>query len=339
MYNYTEYLEPYLREVRELAVLGEAIDPKAQATHRHMEQTYDNQFIGTCEEATMRRREKLFQISADPGRETLQFRRKRLIHRYTMKLPLTMNFLLCRLDEIIGVGQYAAWVEYGDWNYRLGHWRLGQAPFQDEAYVLHIEAVAETAGWYHEVHLLVNKIKPAHIVFAFSPRVGQGMVMSETIGTFPMVWNYHLGHWRLGRKPFLSGGEPSLWNYRLGHWRLGQSPFGEQPTMEVVKVPEASSLKSDFLNVHSKLTAASIAAVRLNGCLVISDLKKVAEAGTTTIRYTVSALMGLKELTRIELLLEDGTVLTGSELYLPVPKMDQIVVKHVISHEEGTANV
>lgn len=340
MWKYTEYLEPYLREVREVKVLGDAIDPDTGAAQRHMTQVYHNQFVTTCNADALQRRERLFEISADPAAETMDFRRKRLQGRYSMKLPLTMNFLLRRLDAIIGKDMYDCWVEYGDWHYRLGSWRLGVQPFRDEEYVLHIDAVTESAAWYHEVHVLVNKVKPANIVFAFSPMATHNVAISESVGTYPMKWNYRLGSWRLGYKPFLSVGDKvaSSWNYRLGSWQLGQKPFGEHPNMEVVKLPEHSSIRPDFLNEHAQLSAIKVAAVRLNGSLTIHELQKAADGDTATIRYTVSALMGINEITGIELLREDGSVITASGVYIPVPGEDQVIIKHVIPHKEGVVN-
>ncbi len=340
MWKYTEYLEPYLREVKEVKVLGDAIDPDAEAAQQQVIQTYHNQFITACNEETLRRRERLFEISADPTTEPLDFRRKRLINRYSMKLPLTMNFLLQRLDTIIGKDMYSCWVEYGDWHHRLGSWRLGAHPFRDEEYVLHIDAVTESAAWYHEVHVLVNKVKPANIVFAFSPMATHGFAISEMVGSYPAKWNYRLGSWKLGYKPFLSVGDriASSWYYRLGHWRLGQKSFGEHPMMEVIKVPEHSSIQPNFLNEHAQLSAIRVAAVRLNNKLIIHDLQKVADGDTATIRYTVSALMGLSEITSIELLREDESIITSSDVYIPVPGEDQIIIKHVIPHKEGVVN-
>lgn len=159
MYKYTDYLPSYLRgSVKEIEVLGEAIDPSALSAQQHMMQTYFNQFIARCDEETLKRWERLFKISANPGNESIDFRRKRLMNRFRMRVPFTMNFLRRRLDEIIGKGMYNAFVTYGDWHTRLGSWRLGQDKFQDEPYTLHIEAATDRAGWYHEVHALVNRI-------------------------------------------------------------------------------------------------------------------------------------------------------------------------------------
>lgn len=313
MYKYTDYLPSYLRgSVKEIEVLGDAIDPSAQSAQEHMTQAYINQFISRCDEETLRRRERLFNISADPENESLEFRRKRLINRYCMRVPFTMNFLRRRLDEIIGKGMYKAYVTYGDWHTRLGSWRLGESPFRDEPYTLHIEAATESAGWYHEVHVLVNKIKPANIVFSFSPMVPQAMEMSETVAFYRKTWNY-----------------------RLGAWRLGAAPFMHESKMEVVKVPEASSINPVFLNEHARISANMVMAVKLNKSLVINNLQKSIEDGAVTIRYTGK---GINEINVIELLGDGDTVLTGCGVYIPIPEGDQVVIRHILLHKEGIAN-
>lgn len=340
MWKYAEYLEPYLRDVNEFEVLGNIIDPDTEAAQDHMVQTYYDQFITTCAEHVLRRRERLFNISPDTSKESLEFRRKRLQGRYSMKLPLTMNLLLQRLDSIIGKDMYNCWVDYGDWHYMLGAWQLGVDPFKGEDYVLHIDAVTDSSAWYHEVHVLVNKIKPANIVFAFSPMITHGVTISESVGTYPIVWNYCLGSWRMKYIPFLSIGDniSSSWNYALGRWRLGHKTFGEEPKMEVVKMPDNTSFNADFLNDHAQFSAMSISAVQLNGSLVLDNIQKSAEGATTTIRYTVSALMNIKEINQIDLLRDDNTIISSSNVYIPIPQNDQVIIKHVIPHKEGVVN-
>lgn len=338
MYPYTEYLPPYLQGVQEIKTLGASIDPPAVQSQERLVQIWYNQFVTACDEETLRRRERLFGILADSLREDIEFRRERLLLRYRTRLPLTMNFLRQRLDEIIGQDQYKAWVSYGDWYYRLGSWKLGEQSFQDEPYVLHIEAVTENPSWYTEVQTFVSKIKPANIVFSFTPTLRGGAMISETIGIYPRIWNYRLGKWKMGIPPFRSVGYSGggAWYYQLGKWKLSSTPFADNSTIEVKKVPQASSLKPELLNQFAQLTARSIVAVRINGDLTIHDLQKRVTMDTTTIRYTVSALMGLREITHVELLDESGTVLSGCAIYIPVPATDQIVVKHIIPHKEAT---
>lgn len=316
MYKYTDYLPSYLRgTVKEIEALGESIDLEAETAQENMTRVYHNQFIARCDEETLRRRELLFNISSDPVNDSIDFRKQRLMIRYRMRVPLTMNYLFRRLDEIIGKDKYKAWVSYGDWQLNLGGWRLGDKPFREEPYILHIEAATENIGWNHEIHVLVNKIKPANLVFSFSPMVSQAVEINETIAVYPVSWNY-----------------------KLGFWRLSDSPFRNDERMEVVKVPDASSIKQEFLDEHARLSINMITAVRLNESIVISDIHKTTEDGTAVIRYTVYADMGLSEVTSIQLLREGGAALTSCGVYIPIPEGDQIAIRHILPHKEGSAN-
>lgn len=131
---------------------------------------------------------------------------------------------------------------------------------------------------------------------------------------------------------------PVVWNYRLGSWKLGVMPFSHEANMEVVKVSGSSSIKPEFLNEHAKLTAATVAAVRINKNLIIKDLHKLIEDGTAKIRYTVSSFMGVNEINSIELLREDDTVLTACGVFVPIPEGDQVVIRHILPHKEGVLN-
>lgn len=296
-----------------------------------------NQFVLTADLLGIEAFERIYEIKADPTTEDLPFRRQRILNRMRMRVPFTFPFLLERLDELIGEGKYRAWLGQGKWNSRLGRWKLGAA-LRDPEYTLFIEAAGSDVHWHQEVQVFVGKIKPANIVYVLSPRLGQRMVMGETIGTYPRRWNYHLGKWRLGFRPFLSdvAREASSHNYSLGKWRLGSSPFGEPPNMEVLKMPGVPSLTGEFFNLHAQFTAAEITAVRLNGSYLVEKLDKTAGNGVTTLQYVVTPFCKLPEITQVELLTEEGSVLASAGIFVPVPAADQLTFRHTITHEEVT---
>lgn len=61
-------------------------------------------FILTADQKSIAIWEKEIGIYPDLHMETLDFRRRRLIHRYTMKPPFTMNWLEQQLKELLGEG-------------------------------------------------------------------------------------------------------------------------------------------------------------------------------------------------------------------------------------------
>lgn len=302
--NIGAYLPATDGKKREFQGINAGESPEMSLTWDGIDRVFVNQFLLTADEYGISRWEKMFRIMANPAAEDLEFRRQRLLNRMQMKVPFTFRFLLQRLDDMIGPGKYNAWLGRGDWNYTLGSWALGREAFREPEYTLHIEAAVSDIHWYHEVQVYINSIKPANIVYVLSPLVAGGIVMSESIRAALRRWNYRLGSWGLGGKPFLTdtAEEPAGWNYALGKWALGKKPFGNEPVMEVVKLPESSSITSLFLGLHAQYTAAEIETVRLNGSYIITDIKKHAEAGVTTLRYVVTPASSLGEITRIELL-------------------------------------
>ena len=98
------------------------------------------------------------------------------------------------------------------------------------------------------------------------------------------------------------------------------------------------------VGVHHEL-AARQAGVRLKAaqdeapggidedlCISITALTKSVEANILTITYAVSSSQ-TTEITSVELLDGDGTVLTSSQVYVPVG--DSIIMKHTIPVNEG----
>ena len=327
-------------DVRETGILADAGDVQFNQWFMEMDDARRNQFVLTADVRGIELFERIYEIKADPATEGLEFRRDRILNRMQMRIPFTFRFLLRRLDELIGKDKYRAWLGKGQWNYKLGSWALGREPFRAPEYTLFIETVTENINWYHEVQIFVNRIKPANIVYILSPLVAGGMEISETISATPRKWNYRLGKWKLGNKPYLSdmADTPAEWNYKLGRFRLGQNPFGTEPVMEVIKLPETSSITSLFLNLHARYTAAEIVAVRLNQVYTINEIDKRVNGHMTDLRYSVTPASGLRNITQIELLNENGDVLDCAGVFVPVPAADQLTFKHFISHREVANN-
>jgi hypothetical protein len=97
MLKYTEYLEPYLGEIRDIQAIGSAVDPFSENVMAHMEQSYYNQFVSLSDEETLHRYEKLFELIPKPE-ESLDFRKNRLLAKFALKQPITMNMLLKYLE-------------------------------------------------------------------------------------------------------------------------------------------------------------------------------------------------------------------------------------------------
>ncbi len=257
------------------------------------EKVRDNQYALTADINGIIEYEKMLNIIPKPATETIEFRRQRIINRLSMVPPFTFRFLKQRLDEIIGVDRYTASIDYPN-------------------YTLYIESSAENQEWFHEILVMVTKLKPANIVFINRPLVYEEMRAGESINLTQVNFNYRLG----------------------STWVLGLKPFASLDDTGVIKVATTPSIKQDLLNHMATFTASDIADVRINGTFMVSVfVTKTAINNMATIEYEISETDGIPEITQIELLDSVGTVLTDSAVYVPI--LERVILKHTILVKEG----
>lgn len=170
-------------EMESLIVAEDSILDIAEAEKKNVE---NNQFVITANEYGIEQYENMLGIIPNPATEPLQFRRDRSINRLSMTPPFTFRFLKKKLDEIIGVGKWKAYIDFS-------------------TYTLYVESSANNQIWFEEIIITMSNLKPANIVFINQPLITQGLVMSEEMSYSTMQYNYVLGvSWVLGAKPFLS---------------------------------------------------------------------------------------------------------------------------------------
>lgn len=170
-------------EMESLIVAEDSILDTAEAEKKNVE---NNQFVITANEYGIEQYENMLGIIPNLSTETLQFRRDRIINRLSMAPPFTFRFLKKKLDEIIGIGKWKAYIDFS-------------------TYTLYVESSANNQIWFEEIIITMSNLKPANIVFINQPLITQGLVMSEEISYGTMQYNYVLGvSWVLGAKPFLS---------------------------------------------------------------------------------------------------------------------------------------
>lgn len=155
---------------------------------RHeMSSAFANTFVLTSDESGVIMFESMLGILANTQTEDLEFRRQRILNRLSMNPPFTFRFLKQKLDEIIGVDAWSAYVDF-------------------ENYTLYVESSAVNQAWYHEVEFTVNRVKPCNIVFINVPLVARALNMSEEISYTTKKWWYRLGTWQLSENPFAGEG-------------------------------------------------------------------------------------------------------------------------------------
>lgn len=179
-------------------------------------------------------------------------------------------------------------------------------------YTLTIESSAENQQYATEVAYTVNRIKPAHIVYVNTPYLRSGLLLSETI--------------QLSQR---------IYNYKLGSWGLGLAPFASEQEQGVIKLPTTPSVQTALLEDTAAFVSGDIASARVNGTIAISELTKSVSGSTLTVTYPVAQSQA-SEITQVELLDTQGTVLTSSTVYIPVSAAT--VVKHIIPVSEGVIN-
>ena len=180
-------------------------------------------------------------------------------------------------------------------------------------YALYIESNVDGQGYSRELIYTINHIKPAHITFINSPVAMSGVVLSERVSEISYTWNYVLN----------------------GQWLLGQEPFADEEEVQVIKLPQTPSIQSALLTGIADFVSGDVAAARLNGSIMVENINKSVSGSTLTITYQVTQAM-TTEITQVELLAADGTVLTSMSAYVPVT--ETAVIKHVIPVQEGIIN-
>ena len=238
----------------------------------------DNQYILTADEYGIRIFEDIINIVPDPSTETLDFRRQRLINRFRTQPPFTFRWLQGKLNEIIGVGKWNAWVD-------------------NENYTLYIESSAKDQKWFQEISITVNNTKPANIIFINRPLVVHDVLTNETIDLKELIWNYRLGTiWKLGDKPFISYNDK-------GVIVLATTPSIQQAMLNKLATFSATEIAKVRINGTYIITGFEV---------------KSASANVVTVQYYVIPESGITNVTRIELLDSANNVLTRSNVYVPL---------------------
>ena len=176
-------LPDWYAQVQDYQDLCAAEQPTFDAVQAAAMQVLNNFFFQTMDANACSQWEQALNILANPGTETLDFRRNRLLNRVSTKPPFTLQFLYNKLDELIGPGLWSVSVDYAN-------------------YTLYIESSAQTQNYSQEVEFTINRIKPAHIVYVHQAVAASPILIGEQIEYTRFEWNYKLGSWQLGALPF-----------------------------------------------------------------------------------------------------------------------------------------
>lgn len=278
MSDLVKYLPSIYSGILETASLTAAEDILFGELETQYNKGQANQYILTADVDGIKVFEDMVGIVADPSSESLEFRRQRLLNRYSTAPPFTMRFLERKLDEIIGIGAWTAYLDYDN-------------------YTLYIETSANNQLWYHELRVTINRIKPANIVFINKPTISNSILASEVINTGSINWNYKLGTiWLLGQKPFASFEDK-------GVIKVASASSIEDVLLNGLATETASQIASVRINGTYIINAFTT---------------KTAVDNAVTVEYNVPASSGLGSITSIEFLNANLEVLTDASVYVPL---------------------
>ncbi|MFB0840949.1 putative phage tail protein [Paenibacillus oleatilyticus] len=183
------YLPRIFHEIKEMKELTQTEEKEVETVAQAVQQFLDNQFVKTAQEWAIRRREEMIGIRADPTTETLEFRRDRLINRYSTLPPFTIRYLQSRLDSLIGPG-------------------VAKVEVDEQNFVLKITMSVPDAAYFKEIEHTVQIVKPVNLVY------NQGTSMADRVGIEEHIWRTPLTRktrlsttWKLGSTPFANRGK------------------------------------------------------------------------------------------------------------------------------------
>lgn len=182
-----QYLPDLYHDVVDFVELTETESQEWISVEKAINQLLDDQFVVSASMQAIKRREKILGIQADPATETLEFRRKRLINRYSTKPPFTVRYLQRQLDFLVGAG-------------------LTIVSVDPQAFMLTVTTNLDDAAVFKEVEHTVKVLKPANMIYQQQTSLGDVIGLEERITGKKIDWNYKLGEWKLGAKPFADFG-------------------------------------------------------------------------------------------------------------------------------------
>ena len=169
----------------EYETLMRAEDALVAEAEQAVANLHNDQFVILATPEGVAQYESMLKIIANPEVETLDFRRSRILNRMSFTAPFTLTTLLNKLNTLLGVGKYTAYIDY-------------------ETYTIYVESSATNQSWFSELFITMGQIKPANMVFINKPLVSSDLSLSEEASYQLLKWHYRAGYWALGQQPFAS---------------------------------------------------------------------------------------------------------------------------------------
>lgn len=255
-------------------------------------QERNNQYVVKADINGIKLFEDILNITANPAIEDIEFRRARIIARFSMQPPYTFPFLREKLDQIIGVGKWDAQLDF-------------------DSYTLYIETREINQLWFGELQIIINKIKPANIVFANCLLLNNLLHVNESVGLYDIIYNYILGKWKLGEKPFA---------YIIDKG--------------VIKMAETPSIQQQLLNDIAGFIKTDTVKVVVNNTYTVTSLIKKTDGNKSIIEYVIPVSSKLGSVTNVKYKNSNNETLTDATVYIPLIA-DDILLRHTFTTKEG----
>lgn len=181
------YLPEYYGGIVDFVEIANTEDIELDNMDTAINQLFDDRFVMTSSIQAIKRREQMLGIQADPSKESLEFRRLRIMNRYQTKPPFTIRWLQEQLDRLVGPGMTIVSVDV-------------------ENFILYVTTNIENANVFKEVQHTIQTVKPANLIYQQNTSLSDVIAFKERISKQDITWNYKLGSWKLGEKPFSSLG-------------------------------------------------------------------------------------------------------------------------------------
>lgn len=179
-----EYLPELYYDVIDFKELTDTESTEMVSLQMAIDQLLDDRFVDTASEQAIKRRESMLGIQADPSIETLDFRRKRLVNRYSTKPPFTVRYLQQRLDFLVGSGRAIATIDELD-------------------FILTVTMGISDGALFQEVQRTIHSMIPANLIYLQRTSLMDRIRFREGIRSKTLVRQTRLStNWRLGSTSF-----------------------------------------------------------------------------------------------------------------------------------------
>lgn len=184
------YLPSLFHEIKEMQVIMDVENSQLDQLQADINRYLDDQFVLLASEEALRQREAELGIQPDRRTETIDFRRKRIINRYSMKVPFTERYLQERIDFLFGIGR-------------------GKVEVDVQNFLLRLNGNLEDPTLFREAERTVQLIKPANLVYHAVPWVRETITIQDRV-TVNLKRFLILGGFQLGDTFLISENEVEL---------------------------------------------------------------------------------------------------------------------------------